>query len=179
MFRQKDKFKTTWMHPGSKEWHLIDYVLIRKRDMRDICSVRAMRGADCWTDHRLVRAKVRFVVRPKLRGGNVSIPKWLNVARLKDELVKEQLVYEMEDKYCETTWDAFKTSVYEACEKVLGHCKRKHQDWFNENDNEIQLLLDVKSKALQAALQGGKTVDEHRQRKNEFKGIKAEVQRKL
>ena len=81
--------------------------------------------------------------------------------------------------YCETTWDAFKTSVYEACEKVLGHCNRKRQDWFDENDNEIQLLLDIKSKALQAVLQGGKTVDEHRQRMNEFKGIKAEVQRKL
>ena len=97
MFRQKDKFKTTWIHPESKQWHLIDIVLVRKRDMRDICSVRAMHGADCWTDHRLVRAKVRFVVRPKLRGGNVCIPKRLNVARLKDELVKEQMVHEMED----------------------------------------------------------------------------------
>ena len=159
------------MHPGSKQWHLIDYVLVRKRDMRDICSVRAMRGADCWTDHRLVRAKVRFVVRPKLRGGNVSIPKRLNVARLKDELVKEQLVHEMEDIYCETIWDACKTSLYEACEKVLGHCKSKQQDWFDENDNEIQLLLYAKSKALQAVLQGGKTVHEHRQRMNKFKDI--------
>ncbi|KAJ4926044.1 hypothetical protein JOQ06_008228 [Pogonophryne albipinna] len=27
LFRQKTKFKTSWMHPRSKLWHLIDYVL--------------------------------------------------------------------------------------------------------------------------------------------------------
>ena len=65
----------------------------------------------------------------------------------------------MEGIYCETTWDAFRTSVYEACEKVLGHWRRKHQDWFDENDSEIQLLLNAKSKALEAVLKGGKIVD--------------------
>ena len=33
VFRQADKFKTTWMHPRSKQWHLIDYIIIRQRDL--------------------------------------------------------------------------------------------------------------------------------------------------
>lgn len=37
ILRQKDKFNTTWMHPGSKQWHLIDYVLVR-RDVHDLRS---------------------------------------------------------------------------------------------------------------------------------------------
>ena len=37
MFCQKDKFKTTWMHHGPKQWHLMDYVLVRNCDF---CSVR-------------------------------------------------------------------------------------------------------------------------------------------
>ena len=28
-FQQKDSPKTTWMHPRSKHWHLLDYVLVR------------------------------------------------------------------------------------------------------------------------------------------------------
>ncbi|KAI8494416.1 hypothetical protein Bbelb_276420 [Branchiostoma belcheri] len=35
IFQQKDSLKTTWMHPRSKHWHLIDYILVRQRDLRD------------------------------------------------------------------------------------------------------------------------------------------------
>ncbi|KAI8495015.1 hypothetical protein Bbelb_270010 [Branchiostoma belcheri] len=30
IFQQKDSLKTTWMHPRSKHWHLIDYILVRQ-----------------------------------------------------------------------------------------------------------------------------------------------------
>ena len=33
-FRMKDKHNTSWMHPRSKHWHLIDYVITRQRDLR-------------------------------------------------------------------------------------------------------------------------------------------------
>ena len=49
----------------SKHWHLFDNVIVRKLDVKDVHSVRAMRGADCWTDHRLVRAKFALVISPK------------------------------------------------------------------------------------------------------------------
>ena len=55
LFRVADKYKTTWMHPRSKHWHMIDFVIVRQRDSRDVCLTRTMRGAECWTDHRLVR----------------------------------------------------------------------------------------------------------------------------
>ncbi len=29
ILQQKDSLKTTWMHPWSKHWHLIDYILVR------------------------------------------------------------------------------------------------------------------------------------------------------
>ncbi|KAJ3606704.1 hypothetical protein NHX12_026223 [Muraenolepis orangiensis] len=57
LFRQKNKFKTSWMHPRSKLWHLIDYVIVRSKDRRDVLNTRAMTSADdCWTDHRLIRS---------------------------------------------------------------------------------------------------------------------------
>ena len=54
MFRQPKRNKTTWMHPRSKHWHLLDYVITRKADRCDIQATKAMCGATCWTDHRLV-----------------------------------------------------------------------------------------------------------------------------
>ena len=56
LFRMANKYKTTWMHPRSKHWHLIYYVIVRRRDIRDVQITRAMRGAECWTDHRLVKS---------------------------------------------------------------------------------------------------------------------------
>lgn len=64
LFRQADKYKSTWMHPRSKQWHLIDYITCRRRDARDFRTNRAMRGAECWTDHRLVRSVVKLYIAP-------------------------------------------------------------------------------------------------------------------
>ncbi|KAL6464878.1 hypothetical protein MHYP_G00271950 [Metynnis hypsauchen] len=44
IFQQKAKYKTSWMHPRSKHWHLIDYVIVRRRDISDVLKTRAMRG---------------------------------------------------------------------------------------------------------------------------------------
>ncbi|KAK2170451.1 hypothetical protein NP493_1152g00022 [Ridgeia piscesae] len=51
MFKKKYERKTTWTHPRSGHWHIIDFIITRCRDKMDIHSTRAMRGANCWTDH--------------------------------------------------------------------------------------------------------------------------------
>ena len=71
ILRQAYKYKASWMHPRSKQWHLIDYIITRQRDSSDVLIIRAMRGAECWMDHRLIRAKLIYIVpqhhnRPKL-----------------------------------------------------------------------------------------------------------------
>ncbi|KAK0135467.1 Craniofacial development protein 2 [Merluccius polli] len=54
---KRNKFKTSWMHPRPKCWHLIDYVIVRAKDRKDVKITRAMTGADdCWTDHRLIHS---------------------------------------------------------------------------------------------------------------------------
>ncbi|XP_058625097.1 uncharacterized protein LOC131536285 [Onychostoma macrolepis] len=51
IFQMKNRFKTTWQHPRSKHWHLLDYVIVRQKDRQDVLITRVMRGAECWTDH--------------------------------------------------------------------------------------------------------------------------------
>ena len=46
------------MHPRSKHWHMLDYVITRQWDVHDIHLTRVMRGTDCWSGRRLVRCTV-------------------------------------------------------------------------------------------------------------------------
>ena len=64
MFQLQNKFKIAWMHPRSKHWHLIDFVIVRRSGLHDVKITRAMRDADCWTDHRLIRSQLSMRVRP-------------------------------------------------------------------------------------------------------------------
>lgn len=66
-FRLPDKYKTSWMHPRSRHWHLLDYVIVRRNDLKDVLITRAMRGAQGWTDHRLIRCKMRLNIKPPHR----------------------------------------------------------------------------------------------------------------
>jgi len=53
-FQQANKYKTTWQHPRSKYWHMIDHVITRQRRLKNVHSTRAMRGTGMWSDNRLV-----------------------------------------------------------------------------------------------------------------------------
>ena len=56
--------KTSWMHPQSKHWHLIEYVIKRRRDLQDVRVTKAMCGGECWSDHRLITTKLNVCIQP-------------------------------------------------------------------------------------------------------------------
>ena len=86
VFQQADKRNTTWVHPRSGHWHLIDYVIVRKRDRAAVMITRAMRGATMWSDHRLIKSKMKVALKqPKRRQTQTSIRE-LNVALCKTTL---------------------------------------------------------------------------------------------
>ena len=62
IFCQADKYKTTWMHPRSKQWHMIDFVTITWKDIQDVQITNIMWGAECWTDYRLVRSILKLCI---------------------------------------------------------------------------------------------------------------------
>lgn len=138
MFRMADKFKTTWMHPRSKHWHLIDFIIIRQRDLWDVHVTRAMKGAECWTDHSLIRA--------------CQSPD--DTATLKDACYADQFQKALERKFQDSPssdgngidkWNAFKNTVSKTAKKILGLKTRIHQGWFDENNEKTHTALDAKS----------------------------------
>ena len=42
----------------------------------------------------------------------------------------------------EENWTVFQKVVHSSAATTIGHPYRKHQDWFDENDEEIELLLE-------------------------------------
>ena len=70
--------RTSWMHPRSKHWHLIDYVLVRQADAGDVRVTKSMCGADCWTDHRLIVSKLKLVLQPPKGTQGPKAPKKLD-----------------------------------------------------------------------------------------------------
>lgn len=68
-FQQKNKRKTTWKHPRSDSWHMIDYIIIKTIKRHNMLRSRVFRGAECSTDHRLMKAVVRITpkAKPKIR----------------------------------------------------------------------------------------------------------------
>ena len=60
--------KYTWQHPGCKQWHCIDYIIMRQKQRSWCCDVSVLRSADCWTDHKLLCAQMRLHFLP---GGRI------------------------------------------------------------------------------------------------------------
>ena len=60
LYQQANKYKASWMHPRSKHWHLIDYVIVLQRDSRDVTKTCTMGATTFWSDHRMVRSRMRL-----------------------------------------------------------------------------------------------------------------------
>lgn len=152
-FRQPLRNKASWMHPRSKHWHLLDYIIVRESHRSEICTTKAIPLSTSWSDHRLLTAKLSLRIRLRSPKSNIKLPKRLNVSpssmSLKGKLLQEKLdeklsrpvERELEDDV-EAYWKSLRETVYESSAEVLGFVKRSHQDWFDENDEEIKQHLE-------------------------------------
>ena len=159
VFRLPNRNKTSWMHPRSKHWHLIDYVIVRRTDRQDVKVTKTMYGADCWTDHRLVVSKLNLRIQPARRPQGKKAPKRLDVSKLNKDSMRQDFLTDicnqldamnLSSEDPEENWTVFHKTVFSSAASTLGHPSRKHQDWFDANDDEIQRLLEEKHRLLKA-----------------------------
>ena len=175
-FQKKGHHLATWKHPATKQMHTIDYTVMRS-DQRCLCTdVQVMRGANCWSDHFMVRMKMRLCL-PKWKKVSVgTMP--IAVHGLQRKEVRE--TYEQElgkhlsecpyvaSKTVEDNWRTVKECIIQTSEKVLGRGRQKQPDWFMEAVDDLQPLLEQKNVAHRRFLQSGtpssKKEFRHRQR---------------
>ena len=90
-YQQNVMHKVTWIHPRSKHGHILDYIITRKRELRDVCTVTVIRGTECGTDHKLVFGKLKMCIEKKVRAIWVKVPKRIDVSKLQNSEVREAL----------------------------------------------------------------------------------------
>ena len=110
-------------------------------------------GADCWTDHRLVVSKLNLRIQPVRRPQGKKVPKKLDVSKLKQDSKRQAFVNDLcshlvalehSSEDVDENWTVFRDTVHSSAMDSLEPVSRKHQDWFDENDKEIQGLLEEK-----------------------------------
>ena len=129
-FRLLTRNKTSSLHHRSKHWHLIDYVIVRKKDVR---VAKTICCADCWTDHRLVVSKLNLRIQSAGRPHGKNVPKRLDASILKqvskmqafiNDICSRLDAMELHSDDPKGNWDTVHSSAMDSLRPV----SRKHQD---------------------------------------------------
>ena len=115
-----------------------------------------MRGANCWTDHKLVRAKLKVTVpRSTKRKEKISLP--IAIHKLKTPAKRDEYHEVLEQDLLarplragdstECNWDALKSCIVSAAEEVVGRGKRKQPDWFEDSEEFLSPVIKAKDDA--------------------------------
>jgi len=185
IFQMPDKWFYSWQHPRSKRYHLLDYALVRQADRHDITSTRVMRGANCSTDHFLVRTICNFYIQPVRRRTKPSAPKKINARALTDDLVAQTMFQQAlsakldtldlsEETSVNAQWQLLSTATHEVMTEHLKPPSRRNADWFDENSETIQTLLQERTAAKNDMLSSGL-----RSKTAKYKECKRKVQRSM
>ncbi|CAM4844407.1 unnamed protein product [Rotaria magnacalcarata] len=156
-FKHKLVHQTSWMHPGNKQWHMIDYILVNKKFRSSIEDCRMYRKAAgaIGTDHHLMRIKIKlhFRSRRKLFQKKVVYDpiKMKNDNALKQ--FQKDLIPTLSDATDKTIsidekYDRFVEHMKTNAEKILKideNKNRKRKEWLTD---EILEILEKKATAF-------------------------------
>ena len=183
LFQKKVVHQGTWTHPATKRCHMIDFVVMRAGQKCYCKDVRVMRGAKCWTDHRLVRAKLNIVV-PRCAGRKEKTCKPFAVHELNtrarrgkyQELLQQHLLDRPhnDDGTAEGNWDALKDCIVTSAEEAIGRGRRRQPEWFEESSELLVPLIKAKNKAHLNALRSN-TVANRKEFRRHQRSVKRAV----
>ena len=154
----------TWKIPGSTEVNQIDHILVSVRHASSIIDIRNSRGANCDSDHYLVKAKVRERISRgwKQRVGNGRM-KWnselitspegkMRYQASLEKKLEETNIIEPESQDINKLWNKVKETIIAAGEETVGTTtiQKKNVEWLDEECREkIAKKNEARRKMLQ------------------------------
>ena len=160
-FKKRDNLFGTWTHPATKQCSMIDFVMFRSAQRRHCLDVQVMRGATCWTDHKLVRAKLRLdLCCTRRRNGRKLAP--IDVERFADPLIQQSFCSDVSEGLREvnlagelgasSAWDRIRECLLSSAVKAVGRRRRRQPDWFVMGEHLLSPLLAAKNEAWNGVL---------------------------
>src|SRR5215471_2947226 len=125
-FQQPHRRRYTWKQPGDRARYQLDYILVKQRYRNSVKCAKSLPGADCNSDHNLVRIKT--AVKLKRMGIAKKQKKWdlnnlrKNVTEYREYV--EQCIKGDNEKDIEMRWNNIKSVVNQAALNVVGQQKR-------------------------------------------------------
>jgi len=157
-FEKREIHKQTWMHPRSRQWHCIDYCIMRQRDRAKCLDVTVKRGAECNTDHQLLCAKVKVCLK-RIHQRKPHVVRKLDVSPLaptdSESEVREAFQAHVEMKAAsgwpsegavEEKWAVLKEALLDSATACLPVLTRHNPDWFKECASDLQPSLSKRNK---------------------------------
>ena len=124
-FKHEKRRRYTWKKPGDTGRYQLDYILIKQRYRNSVKNSKAYPGADVYTDHNLVMAKIDLILKKIARRGKSK--KW-NLMGLEDKKEQFQRVVDAEIKKekgygvlgTNSEWRQLKDAITIGAKKVYG-----------------------------------------------------------
>jgi len=160
LFKHKRIHKEIWRSPDKTTSNQSDHVMIDSRHTTDILDVKACRGADCDSDHYIVKIKFRQRISTV---GKLSTQRSIkyNVENLKEgnnakeyrSKTKEllRILPNTEDQQVGAAWEDIKQVIYKAADNILGQKPRMLRNgWY---DDECKGMFEEQNNARLKMLQ--------------------------
>ena len=177
-FQKKNIHKETWQHPRTKAWHCIDFAVMKQKDRKRCVDATVKRGAECNSDHQLLRIKVRMAGRWFRREQRQTSRKYAvsklseNSDATRSESTTRRRFVEavatnakrnwMEDHSVEDKWQGLRSALTDAAESVFGFDKRRNPDWFRESTESLEHLLCKRNQLYSKWLSSGRDSDKQK-----------------
>ena len=151
-FQAKHCHKVSWMHPRSKQWHQLDFIISRRKHLKNILHTRSYHSADCDTDHALILSKVRFQYQRTCRTKHSPQPKIATATTQDPEkcLAFQNLMQDVEvlpENGAVAYWDELKQKIHEAAISTFGKKVHPKNDWFDASYGIINPSISEKRDA--------------------------------
>ncbi|XP_072025119.1 craniofacial development protein 2-like [Amphiura filiformis] len=134
IFPHRQIHKQTWVSPDGRTKNQIDHVMVSRQHRTSVQDTRAMRGADIYSDHQLVRTKLKIKLKrkqqPKVtrrKSDTTKLQQTTIRSKFKIELKNRFDVlqdYEDVEESVEKKWQHFENAYKETAQKVLGTKRR-------------------------------------------------------
>ena len=171
IFAHRDIHKLTWKSPDGRTSNQIDHIIINGKWRRSLQDVSVCRGADIYSDHYLVTARIKLMLHKVVPESQRR--KQLDITRLACPVTKQEFVLELRNRFSALTdtseetdhdatnkWDTIKrtyvdvaTSLGPQEEEPQGMANTGNMEKIEERKQLKIKMLSTKSARLQQQVQ--------------------------